>query len=54
MEFAAVAFKLDASFHLSQNGWFGFTTDFNEIICFHECCSGVGEGKCSGRAAPVH
>lgn len=54
MEFAAVAFKLDASFHLSQNGWFGFTTDFNEIICFHECCLGVGEGKCSGRAAPVH
>lgn len=57
MEVTAVAFKLDASLHLSQNGWFGFTTDFNEIIRFHECCPSVGEGKCSGRAAraaPVH
>lgn len=42
MEFAAVAFKPHASFHFPQNGWFGFTTDFNEIIRFHERCSGVG------------
>lgn len=34
-----------------KNSRFGFATDFNEIIHFHECCSGVGEGKCSGRAA---
>lgn len=53
----AVAFKLNASFHLPHHGWFGFATDFNEIIRFRERCLDVGEGKCSARAAraaPVH